>query len=68
MSLFVTHAGVTSVAYCHDVKLEYFAFWLFQNSGKSNSMSNIKKINNRFLVLKDIYLIDNKNVTINTEI
>ena len=59
---------MTSVAYCHDVKLENLAFGLFRNSGKSDLMSNIRKISNSFLKLKDRYLIDNKNVNISTEI
>ena len=46
------------------------AFRLFRNSGKSDLMSNIRKIRNQFffLKLKDRYLIDNKNVNISTEI
>ena len=59
---------MTSVAYCHDVKLEKLAFGLFRNFGKSNLISNIRKISNSFLELKDRYLIDNKNVNISTEI
>ena len=55
-----THVDVTSVAYCHDVMLETLAFGLFRNSGKSDLMSNIRKISKRFLELKDRYLIDNK--------
>ena len=39
---------LTSVAYCHDVKLENLAFGLFRNSGKSDLMSNIRKISNSF--------------------
>ena len=36
------------------------AFGLFRNSGKSALMSNIRKISNSFLELKDRYLTDNK--------
>ena len=59
---------MTSVAYCYDVKLDNLAFGLFRNSGKSDLMSTIRKISNSVLVLKDRYLIGNKNVTISTEI
>ena len=59
---------MTSVAYCHNVKLETLASSLFRNSGKSDLMSNIRKISISFLELKDRYLIDNKNVNISTEI
>ena len=43
-----THVGVTLVAYSHNVKLEKLAFGLFRNSGKSDLMSNIRKISNSF--------------------
>ena len=59
--LFTHVGGVTSVSYFHNVKLENLAFGLFRNSGKSDLMSNIRKISNSFfLELKDRYLIDNK--------
>ena len=45
---FVSHVGVTSVAYCHHVKLENLAFGLFRNSGKSDLMSSIRTISNSF--------------------
>ena len=51
---------MTSVAYCHNVKLENLAFGLFRNSGKSDLLSNDPENLQQFLELKDRYLIDNK--------
>ena len=38
--LWFTLAGVTSVAYRHDVQLENLTFWLFRNYIMSDLMSN----------------------------
>ena len=40
-----TLVGVTSVAYCHDVKRENLTFWQFQNYVKSDLMSNNMTMN-----------------------